>query len=93
MVVVVQQKFQTFNYNKPVNRRIMKEYFTDNITLDGNVMCIECSNGFTTIEISDNDGEFEPKSIKLSYSQLVRLARTISKMKKFILSSEIHDKA
>jgi len=46
---------------------------------DGNVMSVEVegTNHFMTIEISDADGEHEPKSIKIDRKTLSRLANEL----------------
>lgn len=57
----------------------MRKYYHDYNTDPDNVMSIELrdTNHFVTIEISDSDGDHEPKSIRMHKQAAARLANDL----------------
>lgn len=56
----------------------MDKFFTDQVSKEHNVLCVEYKGGDEVkIIISDNDGEHEPKSVRLGYMHVFSLYRTL----------------
>mgnify|MGYP001133753117 CR=1 FL=1 len=69
----------------------MRKYFEDCISDEANVLCIEQAgtDKFISLEISDNDGEHEPKQIKLTPSQALRVSVILKRMAQISAISDI----
>jgi len=56
----------------------MDKYFTDQISKEHNVLCVEYKGKKEVkIIISDNDGENEPKAVSLTISQAWKLYKVL----------------
>lgn len=67
----------------------MDKFFTDQVSNDHNVLCVEYKgNNEVKIIISDNDGEHEPKEVRLSASQILRLRNVLKHTYRLMLVNQ-----